>query len=166
MATHSRIFAWRIPGTREPGGLPSIGSHRVRHDWSNSTSSSNETLLQSTGNSAQRSVVTWMGRESKREGIYVYVYVYVYSLAQSCPTLSDCSPPGFSVHGIFQARILEWVAISYSRGSSLTQGLNPRLLHLLHWQAESSPLCYLGRPCIWLCICIADSLCCTAKGIL
>ena len=37
--------------------------------------------------------------------------------AQSCPTLSDpmdCSPPGSSVHGIFQARILEWVAISYS----------------------------------------------------
>ena len=30
----------------------------------------------------------------------------------------DCRPPGFSVHGIFQARILEWVAISFSRGSS------------------------------------------------
>ena len=30
----------------------------------------------------------------------------------------DCSPPGFSVHGIFQARILEWVAISFSMGSS------------------------------------------------
>ena len=34
MATHSSILAWRIPGTREPGGLPSMGSHRVRHDWS------------------------------------------------------------------------------------------------------------------------------------
>ena len=34
MATHSSVFAWRIPGTREPGGLPSMGSHRVRHDWS------------------------------------------------------------------------------------------------------------------------------------
>ena len=32
MATHSSILAWRIPGTREPGGLPSIGSHRVGHD--------------------------------------------------------------------------------------------------------------------------------------
>ena len=32
MATHSSVFAWRIPGTREPGGLPSMGSHRVRHD--------------------------------------------------------------------------------------------------------------------------------------
>ena len=42
-------------------------------------------------------------------------------IARSCPTLCDpvdCSPPGSSVHGILQARILEWVAISFSRGSS------------------------------------------------
>ena len=32
MATHSNILAWRIPGTGEPGGLPSMGSHRVGHD--------------------------------------------------------------------------------------------------------------------------------------
>ena len=34
MATHSSILAWRIPGTEEPDGLPSMGSHRVGHDWS------------------------------------------------------------------------------------------------------------------------------------
>ena len=34
MATHSSVLAWRMPGTGEPGGLPSMGSHRVRHDWS------------------------------------------------------------------------------------------------------------------------------------
>ena len=34
MATHSSVFAWRIPGTGEPRGLPSMGSHRVRHDGS------------------------------------------------------------------------------------------------------------------------------------
>ena len=42
-------------------------------------------------------------------------------VAQSCPTLfnpMDCSPPGSSVHGIFQARLLEWIAISFSRRSS------------------------------------------------
>ena len=32
MATHSSVLAWRIPGTGEPGGLPSMGSHRVEHD--------------------------------------------------------------------------------------------------------------------------------------
>ena len=35
MATHSSVLAWTIPGTGEPGGLPSMESHRVRHDWSN-----------------------------------------------------------------------------------------------------------------------------------
>ena len=42
-------------------------------------------------------------------------------VAQLCPTLCDpidCSLPGSSVHGIFQAKVLEWVAISFSRGSS------------------------------------------------
>ena len=34
MATHSSVLAWRIPRTGEPGGLPSLGSHRVGHDWS------------------------------------------------------------------------------------------------------------------------------------
>ena len=34
MATHSSVLVWSIPGSAEPGGLPSLGSHRVRHDWS------------------------------------------------------------------------------------------------------------------------------------
>ena len=48
-------------------------------------------------------------------------------MAQSCPTLcntTDCSSTGSSVHGISQARILEWVAISYSRGIFTTQESN------------------------------------------
>ena len=36
MATHSSVLAWRIPGTGEPGEMPSLGSHRVKHDWSDS----------------------------------------------------------------------------------------------------------------------------------
>ena len=34
MSNHSSVLAWRLPGTAEPGGLPSMGSHRVRHNWS------------------------------------------------------------------------------------------------------------------------------------
>ena len=52
---------------------------------------------------------------------YVYVMYSVVLIAQLCPTLcdpKDCSLPGSSVHGILQARILEWVAIHFSRGSS------------------------------------------------
>ena len=42
METHSRVLAWRIPGTGEPSGLQSMGSHRVGHDWSDSSSSERE----------------------------------------------------------------------------------------------------------------------------
>ena len=68
---------------------------------------------------------------------------------ESCPTLcdpKDCSLPGSSVHGNIPARILEWAAISSSRGSSLTQGSDPHFLRLLHWQANSLPLSHLGSP--------------------
>ena len=67
---------------------------------------------------------------------------------QSCLILCnsvDCSLPGSSVRGILQARILEWVVISSSRGIFPTQGSNPRLLRLLHWQAGSLPLVPPGK---------------------
>ena len=54
-----------------------------------------------------------------------------------------CRPPGSSVHGILQAIILEWVAMSSSRGSS---GLNLHLLCLLPWPAGSLPLAPPGKP--------------------
>ena len=71
-----------------------------------------------------------------------YIVVYV-KLLQLCPTLFD--PPGFSVHGILQTRILEWVAMPCLQDIFLTQGLNPRLLCLLHWQAGSLPLVPPGK---------------------
>ena len=65
---------------------------------------------------------------------------------QSCLTLCDpmdWSPPGSSVHGMLQARILEWVAISSSRGSSQPRD---RIPHLLHWQEGSLPLVPPRKP--------------------
>ena len=64
--------------------------------------------------------------------------------AKSCLTLCnpmDRSLLGSSVQGIFQGRMLEWVAISFSGGTFLTQGSN---LCLLHWQADSLPLSHVG----------------------
>ena len=55
----------------------------------------------------------------------------------------NCNPPDSSVHGISQARILERVAISFSRESSHPQGSNS---HLLYWQVDSLPLSHLGSP--------------------
>ena len=75
------------------------------------------------------------------------MHVNANSVPQSCQTL--CNPmgcSGSSIHGTFHARILEWVAISSSRGIFPIQGWNLSLLCLLHWQADSSPLCHLGSP--------------------
>ena len=60
---------------------------------------------------------------------------------QSCPTFRepvDCSPPGSSVHGTLQARILEWAAISFSRGFS--QPRDQTHISYPHWQMGSLPL--------------------------
>ena len=54
-------------------------------------------------------------------------------MSDSCDPM-DCSPPGSSVHGILQTRILQWVAISSSKGFFPTRGLNPGLLN---WQVDS-----------------------------
>ena len=70
--------------------------------------------------------LTWCPRNVISESRCPFPFLYINStkvseVTQSCPTLCDpmdCSPPGFSVHVILQARILEWVAISFSRGSS------------------------------------------------
>ena len=57
----------------------------------------------------------------------------------------DCSPPGSSVHGILQARIQKWVAISSSRGSS-RPGDRTCVSYLLHWQAGSLLVAPYGKP--------------------
>ena len=57
----------------------------------------------------------------------------------------DYSPPGSFFHGIFQARTIEWVAISSSRGSSRPRNWTC-IFSLLHWQVDSLPLSHLGSP--------------------
>ena len=91
--------------------------------------------------------------EQCREGIVrefgIDVCVWTLKSLKSCPTLCDpmdWSPLGSSVHGILQARILEWVAISSSRGSSRPRDRTHISLHLLHWQAGPLLLANLGSP--------------------
>ena len=67
-------------------------------------------------------------------------------VAQLCPTLCDpvgCSPPGSSVHGISQARRLEWIAIFLLWGIFFLQRSSPGLLHR---QVDSLPLSHQGSP--------------------
>ena len=74
----------------------------------------------------------------------IQMKMHVCVCAQLCPTLWDtmdsCLPVS-SIHGISQARILEWVAISSSRVCSWPKD-KTYLLHLLHWRADSFPLCH------------------------
>ena len=70
--------------------------------------------------------------------VYMPTYMYTYTITVSC----DCSPPGSSVHGILQARILEWVAIPFSRRSSLPR-IEPTSPAL---QADSLPHETPGKP--------------------
>ena len=58
----------------------------------------------------------------------------------------NCIPPGSSIHGIFQARIQDQVAIFLLQGIFLIQGSNMGLLCLLNWQADSLPLTSPGKP--------------------
>ena len=76
--------------------------------------------------------------------------IVCYLVSESCPTFCDrmdCSPPGSSVHWIFQARILEWVAISFSRGSSWprdrTQVYCIGRWILYHWATREAPPCLM-----------------------
>ena len=147
MATHSSILAWRIPWIEEPGQMQSTGSQRVGHDWVTS-------LIKDICIGYQYKCIHWRIlsnylRQLRKFSLKVFpplffplkVCLFQKVCAQMCPTLCDpmdCSPSGSSVHGILQARVLEWVAISFSRGSS--------------WPRDWTPVfCIAGR-CFTFCV--------------
>ena len=112
MATHSSVLAWKVPGTEEPGGLQSMGVAPTL--WSRTERATQQQTYMRRGRRI-------MSLELKSSNVCVLG-------TQSCPTLcdpTDCSPPGYSsVHGILQARILEWIAIPFSRELS-NPGIEP-----------------------------------------
>jgi len=183
MATHSSVLAWRIPGMEEPGGLPSMGLHRVRHNWSDlaAVAAAEFHHMEISGVGCYHLKVTiqdfthkvagsqrqWKSitktsqfhhKKEQKDNCYCLVTSVVSDsvwphrrqptrlprpwdspgkntgvgchfllqcmkvkseseVAQSYPTLSDpmdCSLPGSSIHGIFQAKVLEWGAIAFS----------------------------------------------------
>ena len=102
MATHSSTLACRISGTGEPGGLPSVGSHRVEHDWSDLAAAAQHPILRG-------------GNRRCCLGLPSSSAAAAAKSLQSCSTLCDPidgSPPGPAVPGVLQARTLEWIAIS------------------------------------------------------
>ena len=86
IATHSSILAWRIPRAEEPVRLQTTGSQRIVHVWVIDTHTANKNLLNSTGNSFQYTVMTYMGIESKKS-IYVYMCNWPCCTAETNTTL-------------------------------------------------------------------------------
>ena len=138
MAPHSSTLAWEVPWTEEPGRLQSMGSRRVERDWATSLSrigEGNGNPLQCSCLENPRDWGAWWAavygvaqsrtrlkrRSSSSSFIIIICFLFIVLVAQLCLTLCnplDCNLPDFSVLGIFQARILDLVAISFSRGSS------------------------------------------------
>ena len=114
--------AWRIPGTGEPSGLLSMGSHRVRHDWSDLAAAAADSIFKSRDITLPTKVhlVKAMVSPAVTYGCEIWNIKKAAATAkslQSSPTMCDPidgSPPGSPVPGILQARVLEWVAISFS----------------------------------------------------
>ena len=78
MATHSSVLAWKIPGTGEPGGMPSMGSHRVGHNWSDLAANYSKALfpyLQMPWRVVVR--IHWV---NDGEGFYRYLLVFIRTL--------------------------------------------------------------------------------------
>ena len=172
MATYSSVLPWGIPGMGEPGGLLSMGSHRVRNDWSDLaaaaaisiasslfslTSSSlsfffflllallsnvyhllsvdyilgmskdiyiwniHIIILNSPNNFRKMVLLCFFDKSKNFNNLPTLPSFILCLVAQLCTTLCDpmdYSPPGSSVQRILQTRILEWVAMPSSRGSS------------------------------------------------
>ena len=127
MTPHSSILAWKIPWTEEPGRLESMGSQRVGHELVTEKQPLLRTniinfflklfffclwvlcMIWYLSNAMSNSPFTSQSESQSVSRSVMFESLWPYGL---------CSPPGSSVHGILQARTLEWVAISFSRGSS------------------------------------------------
>ena len=73
MATHSSVLAWRIPGTEEPSGLPSMGSHRVGHDWRDLAAAAEAMQPQKRrSSSSSDSIIYVIIGESDHQGPFVF----------------------------------------------------------------------------------------------
>ena len=115
MATHSSVLAWRIPGTGEPGGLPSMGLHRVRHDWNDLAAVAAGAYLMR----SKRVSYNWEDRGEANKGmdaanslkvsgtiishLCVSVCVWIptqfsHSIMSNFLRPMDCSTPGLPVH--------------------------------------------------------------------
>ena len=119
MTTQPNILAWEILWTEEPGGLQSMGLQKSWAWLSNYTA----TTMLSIFSRAYWLFVYFLQRNVYSSTLLIlkigcFVVVELFSCGRLFWDPMNCSLPGSSVHGILQARLLEWVVIPFSRGSS------------------------------------------------
>ena len=78
MATHSSVLAWRIPGMGEPGGLPSMGSHRVRHNWSDLAAATKKYDLNPTSSQEQQLDFWIISMNLLNTHAHIYTYTCIF----------------------------------------------------------------------------------------
>ena len=144
MATHSNILVWKIPRTEESGGVQSMG-------------------LKNSQKWLSMHACTWLDQAYPDKSLYFILFYFFSSTslllpthlpppscthAQSCNPM-DFSPPDSSVSRFFQARILEWVAISFSKSLYFNINLGPQL-HLQNpfTEAPKLELDWIYRRCV------------------
>ena len=149
MATHSSTVAGIIPQTEEPGRLQSMGSQKTQSPLSGCTYMHAQVML--TGQNSQCThKCVYMSMCDRRIHTIIRSYVCMHAKSlQSCPTLCDlvdCSPPGPAVHGDSSGKNTGVGFHALLQGVFPTEGSNPHLVCLLHWQGHSLPLMPPGKP--------------------
>ena len=130
-AAHSSTLAWRIPRTGEPGGLPSPGSHRVRHDWSDLAAAAALLLSFSTVHNSGVIILAFL---QPRLCVCMLSHsVWLFAVTWTVAHQASLSM-GFP-------RQEYWSTYPFPLPGDLP---DPHLLYLLHWWADSLPLHHLG----------------------
>ena len=95
MATHSSVLAWRITGLEEAGGLPSMGLHRVRHDWSDlATAAALFTIIKIWKQPTYLSIDNWIKCMCVCVCMYIYIYIYIhYAMLSHFSRVWLCATP-------------------------------------------------------------------------
>ena len=133
MATHSSVLAWRVPGMGEPGGLPSMGSHRVRHDWSDLTAEEGFNAISRRGHRKGRNwyfrklkfkASSFKTKKIKYENLNSYLNVNILETLRATRGHYYVTQP-------LSAKCHRWAMFGYHRISFLPFVLCQHSLHLL-----------------------------------
>ena len=119
MATHSSVVAWRVPGTGLPGGLPSLGPHRVGHDWSNLAAAAMFKMKVAQSCRTLCDPMDCIVSPGQNTGVGSHSLLQVIFPTQgSNPGIPHCRRILYQLSHQGSPRILEWGAYPFSRGSS------------------------------------------------